>query len=295
MVGSRPARRCDGGSACRKGDPKGRPRAGAVQELQPDVRIDVRLLPARRRVGADELPPDAGRGRLSGAGERRIRHDLPQRLSRARRDRAAGRTGDPLRDLHRALEFRRRLRRACGGPHVPARYRGGRGARRSVLVLLHLRHDRAPEGRRAHPWPDGLRDHEPSLRPDARHDPCGCLAGGRAALAWGGGPSARAGGARGEDDPFVERPLRYRRGLDIGGALARDEPVHGADDRQAPDRASLRRRARPFLPALCHLCRRAHVPGGSEARAQDTRKGAGAVFRPRRGDRQHHRAAAGAP
>ena len=71
-----------------------------------------------------------------------------------------------------------------------------RGARRSVLVLLHLRHDRAPEGRRAHPWPDGLRDHEPSLRPDARHDPCGCLAGGRAALAWRGHPSARAGGAR---------------------------------------------------------------------------------------------------
>ena len=84
-----------------------------------------------------------------------------------------------------------------------------------VLVLLHLRHDRAPEGRRAHPWPDGLRDHQPSLRPDAGHDPGGRLAGGRAALAWRGRPSARAGRrAARQDDPAVERSLRYRRGLD---------------------------------------------------------------------------------
>ena len=51
-------------------------------------------------------------------------------------------------------------------------------------------------------------------------------------------------------------------------------------------------RSRPLLPALRDLCRRADVPRGPEAGAGEARAGARPVLRPRRGDRQHHRAAA---
>ena len=50
---------------------------------------------------------------------------------------------------------------------------------------------------------------------------------------------------------------------------------------------------RSFLAALRHLCRRADVPRGPEGGAAQARQGARAVFRARRGHRQHHRAAAG--
>ena len=70
--------------------------------------------------------------------------------------------------------------------------------------------------------------------------------------------------------------------------------LHRADHPEDDGRASGRRPLRPFLAALRHLCRRADVPRGPEGGAEQARQGAGAVFRPRRGHRQHHRAAAGA-
>ena len=86
---------------------------------------------------------------------------------------------------------------------------GGAGrARRSLLVLLHLRHHRPPEGRGADPWPDGLRGHQPPLRPDAGADAGGRLAGRRAAVAWGRRSPADAGRARGEDGPAARRAVR---------------------------------------------------------------------------------------
>ena len=81
-----------------------------------------------------------------------------------RRSRRQPRAGIHLAD--RAGRFRRgRGRRGDRAPcRRERRQRRGR-ARRPVLVLLHLRHDRALQGRRADPWPDGLRRHQPSLRP----------------------------------------------------------------------------------------------------------------------------------
>ena len=146
----------------------------------------------------------------------------------------------------------------------------GRRARRSMLVLLHVGHDGPSQGRGADARPDGLRDHEPPLRPDAGHHASGRLPRPGAALAWCRHPPARAGGARGQDRAAPERPVRCRRGLGAGRALADHQHVHGAHHREDADRASIGRRARPLVPALRDLCGCAHVPGGPEARAEES-------------------------
>ena len=75
----------------------------------------------------------------------------------------------------------------------PGRAHRRRRARRSVLVLLHLGHHRPPEGGGADPRPDGLRGHQPPLRPDAGHHRGRRLAGRGAALARRRHPPAGAG------------------------------------------------------------------------------------------------------
>ena len=136
--------------------PERRPRAGPVDQLQPDVRIDVRLLPARRGLGAGELPAVAGRGGLSGQGQRRKRPALRRGLSGPcpRLPRGGARA------CLRAVDRRERFRRGCRrGDRPPFRGQsaGRRGRpRRSLLVLLHLRHDRPAQGGRPHPRPDEL-------------------------------------------------------------------------------------------------------------------------------------------
>ena len=69
----------------------------------------------------------------------------------------------------------------------------GRGARRPLLVFLHLGNHGAAEGGGADARADGLRRHQPSLRSHARNHRGGCLARGRAALARRRHPSTRAG------------------------------------------------------------------------------------------------------
>ena len=73
---------------------------------------------------------------------------------------------------------------------------GRRRSRPSGLVLLHLRHDRPAQGRRADAWPDGIRRQQPSVRPDAGHDRERRLPGRRAAVARRRHPRAAAGRAR---------------------------------------------------------------------------------------------------
>ena len=113
-----------------------------------------------------------------------------------------------------------------------------------------------------------------------------------AALARRRRAPARADCARRPDDPAADGTLRHRGSLPADRAPPRHEPVHRADDPEDAGRASGRGPLRPFLPALRHLCRRADVSRGPEAGAEDARQRARAVFRPRRGDRQHHRSAA---
>ncbi len=71
--------------------------------------IDVRLLPARRGVGADQLPADAHGGRLSRRGQRRDGDDLPQRFCRACGSRARRRARHSVCRFDRCVRFRRRL------------------------------------------------------------------------------------------------------------------------------------------------------------------------------------------
>ena len=179
-------------------------------------------------------------------------------------------------------------RRACGG-HVRKRRRR---PRRSLLVLLHLGHDRPLQGGGADPWPDGLCGDQSSRRPHARHDRARRLAGGRAAVAWRRRASARAVRARRADHPAADRAVRHRRGVPADREAPRHQHLHRADHPEDDGRASRRRPLRSFLAALCHLCRRADVSRGPEDGVGQARQGAGAVFRARRGHRQHHRAAA---
>ena len=171
------------------------------------------------------------------------------------------------------------------------RQRGGR-IRHALLVLLHLRHHRAFQGGGADPRPDGLCRHQSSRRPDARHHRERRVAGGGAAVARRRRASTGADRARRADHPAAIGAVRYHRGLPPDRDPPRQQPVHGADHPQDDGRASRHRPVRSLIAALRHLCRRADVPRGPEGRAQKVRPGAGAIFRARRGHRQHHRAAA---
>ncbi len=148
---------------------QGRSRSRPFQEWRRDVLVDVRGLPAGCRLGADQFPPDAGRGRRSrhrsGAKGFLCHADFP--------DHAAAAANPALEFVWRIGEgdVRRKIggrcdRRSCGRQ---GRERGGR-LRRSLLVLLHLRHHRPLQGGGADPRPDGLCGNQSSRRPDARHD-----------------------------------------------------------------------------------------------------------------------------
>ena len=271
----------------RAGRRQGRPRPGPFQELRRDVLVDVRGLSARRGLGADQFPPDAGRGRLSRHRLRREGVSVPRRFSRSRHGGGQSRAGIHLAD-RRGDVWRevggRRDRRSCGRQ---GRKRRGR-LRRSLLVLLHLRHHRALQGGGADPRPDGLRGDQSSRRPDAGHDGDRCLAGGRAAVAWRRRAPARAGRARRADHPAAVGKIRHRRSVPADRGAPRQQHFHRADHSEDDGRASRGRQVRSLLAALRDLCRRADVPRGPEGGAEQARPGAGAVFRPRRGHRQHH-------
>ena len=119
------------------------------------------------------------------------------------------------------------------------------------------------------------------------------VAGGGAAVAWRRRASAGAGRARRADHPAVHRAVRHRRGVPADRDPPRHQHLYRADHPEDDGRASRHRPLRSFLAALHHLCRRADVPRGPEGGIEETRQGAGAVFRARRGHRQHHGAAAG--
>ena len=152
-------------------------------------------------VGADELPvrPRA-RLPISGRSQRRLGDDLPQRFPEH-----AARHEPPLRtsgsSSRSGTGLRRRLRR-LGRP--PSRRQAPAVGSSSTTIRAGSSSPPAPpasQGRRAHPRADGVRDHEPPLRPDAGHDDRRCLAG-RAPLSHGAGIHQLAqGGARGENGP----------------------------------------------------------------------------------------------
>ena len=112
--------------------------------------------------------------------------------------------GDVRRDVACATRSRRMP--------APSRQRRGR-ARRSLLVLLHLGHHGPLQGGGADPRPDGLRRHQSSRRPDARHHGERRLAGGGAAVARRRRASADADRARRADHPAADREVRHRRGV----------------------------------------------------------------------------------
>ena len=121
-----------------------------------------------------------------------------------------------------------------------------------------------------------------------------CSHRGGAAVARRRHPCAAERGSRRADRAAAGREAGpARRSGKLVREASRDQPVHGADHRQDAGGASGRRPVRPLQPALRDLCRRADVPRRPEARAAEAGQGAGAVLRPRRGDGQHHRAAAG--
>ena len=136
-----------------------------------------------------------------------------------------------------------------------------------------------------------LRHHQSSVRPDARRHRGGRLARAGAAVARRRRAPAEHDRSRRQDGVDAVGQVRCRDGLRADREAPPDEPVHRADDPEDAGRGSQRRPARPLEPALCRLRRRADVPPGSEAGAAETGAGAGAVLRPGRGDRQHHRAA----
>ena len=143
------------------------------------------------------------------------------------------------------------------------------------------------------PRPDGLRHHQPSRRPDARRHRAGRLAGGRAAVAWR--RRAPAGADRARRARTVLLPSEK---FDIDGGLRLIERHRVSNMFTVPTILKMMvehpavDQLRPFLAAPRDLCRRADVSRGPEGGAEEARQGAGAVFRPRRGHRQHHRAAA---
>ena len=129
----------------RFGAGEGRPGPGAVAELHPDVRGDVRLLARRRRLGSDELPPDAPRRsriwrRLPG----RAGHDLQRGLSRSTRRPAGCR---PTASGDRGGGLRAAYRRAGRG----ASWGGRRRWRRWVATIP--AGSSSPRARRGGPRP----------------------------------------------------------------------------------------------------------------------------------------------
>ena len=148
---------------------QGRPHPGPFQELRRDVLVDVRGVPVGRGLGADQFPPDAGRGRLSRHRLRREGVSVPRRFSRPRHGCGKSRRCEFIWRIGEGGFGEKSVSGAIAGAcGREGRERGGR-VRRSLLVLLHLRHHGPLQGGGADPWPDGLRRHQPSRRPDARH------------------------------------------------------------------------------------------------------------------------------
>ena len=85
-----------GGGTCRARHRQGRPHPRPFQELRRDVLLDVRGLPIGRGLGADQFPPDAGRGRVSRHRLRRESVSVPRRFPRSCDSRGGGEPGARL-------------------------------------------------------------------------------------------------------------------------------------------------------------------------------------------------------
>jgi len=137
--------------------------------------------------------------------------------------------------------------------------------------------------------------HQPSGRPrcPARHRDR-CVAGRGAAQPWRRRAPAQSSRRAARATMLLpDGPLRHRGGLPADRPPPRHQHVHGADD---PRRCwpSIRRRTASTIPR-CRLVIYAGAPMYREDQktgARRARHGDRAVFRPGRGDRQHHGAAA---
>ena len=123
----------------------------------------------------------------------------------------------------------------------------------------------AAQGGGADAWPDGLRHHQPSLRPDARHHRGRCLPRRGAAVARRRHPPARPRSRAARRRCCCRRPLRRRRSLAADRAAPGHQHVHRAHHPEDAGGASGGGPARPFVAAPRDLCRRADVPRGPEA------------------------------
>ena len=163
-----------------------RPHRHAHAELLPGARDVAGADEGRTGRGADERAPAPRRARLHARRRRGSRAGVRRRVSRA-----SGRRAQPAQD-GRAVRLPRSRRARRPGVRGADRRGAARGsargrhrARRHGLALLHLRHHRASQGRRAHapraaddgtavpaagaaPWPRGCRPargrHHPRLR-----------------------------------------------------------------------------------------------------------------------------------
>ena len=268
-----------------------------------DVRKRLGGVPHGLRLGANQFPPGARRGGLPGWQQRRQADAGGAGFCRARRRGARGFAGAAAGGLDRPAarrwpwQTRRRTHRRAQlrspGAAAPGRRagRGHGGARRPAVVLLHLGHHRQAQGGDLDAWPDGLRGHQPPGRPDPRHRRARRVDRRGAAVARRRHPRAVECGARRSHGAAAGRAVRPRAGLATGATAPRQQPVHRADHRQDAGRASGGGPLRPLVAALHGLRRCADVPRRPATGAAKAGPGAGAVLRPGRGDRLHHRAA----
>ena len=157
---------------CRARRRQGRPHARALQELRRDVLVDVRGLPARCGLGADQFPPAAGRGRVSRHVVRREGLPVPRRFPGSC---GGGRGGSSRRALHLVLRGRAPSARPSVGDadRRTCRREACRTPRSSTTIPAGSSSPRAPRGaprRPCSPTARWLRHHQPSRRPDAGHD-----------------------------------------------------------------------------------------------------------------------------